>query len=98
MRPASKASESAAATTELREESSDGPLSMSAAVWRQWQRGPKRYAELRRRDVGHVLAAQTAGSACGHWRLSNSPALSIALSNAFFNHLGLASLVTQPAA
>ncbi len=48
--------------------------------------------------VGHVLAAQTAGSACGPRRLSNSPALSIALSNAFFNHLGLASLVTQPAA
>ncbi len=47
--------------------------------------------------VGHVLAARTAGSACGPWRLGNSPALSIALSNAFLNHLGLASLVTQPA-
>ena len=47
---------------------------LRAAVWRQWRRGPKRYAELRRRDVGHVLAAQTAGSACGPRRLGNSPA------------------------
>ena len=60
--------------------------------------GRSAYAELRRRDVGHVLAAQTAGSACGPWRLSNSPALSIAMSNAFFSQLGLPSLVPQPTA
>ena len=71
---------------------------LRAVVWQQWRRGPKRYAELRRRDVGHVLAAQTAGSACGPWRLSNSPALSIAMSNAFFSQLGLPSLVPQPTA
>ncbi|MCH8153950.1 MAG: RNA polymerase sigma factor RpoD [Proteobacteria bacterium] len=42
MRPASKASESAAATTELREESSDGPLSMSAAVKKMVQKAKER--------------------------------------------------------
>ncbi len=42
MRPASKASESAAATTELREESSDGLLSMSAAVKKMVQKAKER--------------------------------------------------------
>ena len=59
--------------------------------------GLLRFAELRRRGVGRDLAAQTAGSPHGPWRLSNSPALTIALPNAFFNSLGLAPLaVAQP--
>ena len=44
----------------------------------------KLFAELRKRGAGDDLAAQTAGSALGPWRLANSPALSIALSNAYF--------------
>jgi RNA-directed DNA polymerase len=38
------------------------------------------------------LAAQTAGSAHGPWRLANSPALAIALPNAYFDALGLPRL------
>ncbi len=38
-----------------------------------------RFAELRKRGVGKDLAAQTAGSAHGPWRLANSPALHFAL-------------------
>ena len=46
-----------------------------------------------RRGVGRELAAKTAGSAHGPWRLSNSPALAKALSNDYFlNTLGLQSL------
>ena len=44
------------------------------------------------------LAAQTAGSPHGPWRLSNSPALTIALPNAFFGSLGVATLAPQHAA
>ncbi len=55
---------------------------LRSAIWKQWKRGTVRFAELRKRDVGDDLAAQTAGSAVGPWRLANSPALSIALSNA----------------
>ena len=55
-------------------------------------RGVTRFAELWRRSVGRDLAAQTAGSPRGPWRLSNSPALAIALSNAFFTALGLATV------
>jgi RNA-directed DNA polymerase len=47
--------------------------------------------------VGRDLAAKTAGSAHGPWRLSNSPALAIALPNAFFDSLGLASLAAAHA-
>jgi len=53
---------------------------LRSIVWKQWKRGRTRFAELRRRGVGHELAAQTAGSAHGPWRLSCSPALNIALS------------------
>ena len=71
---------------------------LRAIAWRQWKRGRTRFAELRRRGVGRDLAAQTAGSAHGPWRLSNSPALAAALPNAYLSSLGLASLAPQPAA
>ena len=71
---------------------------LRAFAWTQWKRGPARFAELRRRGVGRDLAAQTAGSPHGPWRLSNSPALTIALPNAFLASLGLASLAPAHAA
>jgi RNA-directed DNA polymerase len=71
---------------------------LRAIAWKQWRRGRTRYAELRRRGVGRDLAACTAGSPHGPWRLSNSPALAIALPNAFFGSLGLASLAPNQTA
>jgi Group II intron, maturase-specific domain/Reverse transcriptase (RNA-dependent DNA polymerase) len=65
---------------------------LRAIVWKQWRRGRTRYAELRRRGVGRDLAACTAGSPHGPWRLSNSPALASALPNAFLASLALPSL------
>ena len=44
------------------------------------------------------LAAQTAGSPHGPWRLSNSPALATAIPTAFLITLGLAALDALPAA
>jgi RNA-directed DNA polymerase len=69
---------------------------LRAIAWKQWKRGRTRFATLRRRGVGRDLAAQTAGSSHGPWRLSNSPALTIALPNAFFVSLGVASLAPKP--
>ena len=66
---------------------------LRSAFWKQWKRGRVRFAELRRRGVGQDLAAQTAGSPHGPWRLAHSPALSIALPNAYFDSLGLPRLV-----
>jgi RNA-directed DNA polymerase len=68
---------------------------LRAIAWKQWKRGSTRFAELRRCGVGRDLAAQTAGSPHGPWRLSNSPALAIAFPNAFFTSLGLASLAVR---
>ena len=67
---------------------------LRSVIWKQWKRGPVRFKELRSRGIGIALAAKTAGSAHGPWRLSNSPALARALPNAFFNSLGLSSLAT----
>ncbi|MER9801836.1 hypothetical protein NKJ36_33120 [Mesorhizobium sp. M0142] len=61
---------------------------LRSIVWKQWKRGRTRFAELRRRGVGHDLAAQTAGSPHGPWRISNSPAIAIALPNAFLASIG----------
>jgi RNA-directed DNA polymerase len=66
---------------------------LRATAWKQWKQGRTRFAELRRRGVGKDLAAKTAGSAHGPWRLANSPALSIALPNSYFGLLGLPTLV-----
>ncbi|MGH7012628.1 MAG: group II intron maturase-specific domain-containing protein [Stellaceae bacterium] len=68
---------------------------LRAIAWKQWKRGRTRFAELRRRGLSKDLAAKTAGSPHGPWRLSNSPALAIALSNAALSALGLASLDTR---
>lgn len=65
---------------------------LRSAIWKQWKRGSVRFAKLRHRGVGKDLAAQTAGSAHGPWRLANSPALSIALPNAYFDSLGIPRL------
>ncbi len=65
---------------------------LRAVVWMQWKRGTTRYAELRRCGVGRDQAAQAAGSPRGPWRLSNSPALAMALSNASLESLGLATV------
>ena len=65
---------------------------LRSVIWKQWKRNPVRFAELRKRGVGKDLAAQTAGSAHGPWRLANSPALNIALPNAYFDSLGLPRL------
>ena len=72
---------------------------LRSVAWKQWKRGRTRFAELRRRGVGIDSAAQTAGSAHGPWRISNSPALAIALPNDHFRKtLGLASLATATTA
>jgi len=66
---------------------------LRSVVWKQWKRGRTRFAELRKRTVNAQLAAKTAGSAHGPWRLAASPALSYALPNAYFDSLGLPTLV-----
>jgi RNA-directed DNA polymerase len=65
---------------------------LRSVLWQQWKRGDVRFAELRQRGVGKALAAKTAGSAHGPWRLANSRGLAIALPNAYFDSLGIPRL------
>lgn len=60
-------------------------------LWKQW--GRRGYRELKSRGVSVDLAWNTAKSAHGPWRLSQSPALTIALSARYFRMLGLPRLV-----
>ena len=68
---------------------------LRSVVWKQGKRGRTRFKELRKRGVSKDLAAQTAGSAHGPWRIANSPALTIALPNAYFDSLGLPAMVVR---
>lgn len=65
---------------------------LRCVVWKQWRRGRTRFKELRKRGVGTDLAARTAGSALGPWHLAFSPALHVALPDAYFASLGLPRL------
>jgi len=68
---------------------------LRSVVWKQWKQGRTRFRELRKRTVSKDLAAQTAGSPHGPWRIANSPALTIALPNAYFAKLGLPPMVVR---
>jgi RNA-directed DNA polymerase len=70
---------------------------LRSAMWKQWKRGKVRFAELQKRGVSKDLAAKTAGSAHGSWRLANSPGLNMALPNAYFDSLGVPRLTAQKA-
>jgi RNA-directed DNA polymerase len=66
---------------------------LRSVIWKQWKRSKVRYVRLRQRNIGHALAAQTAGSPHGPWRLANSPALQSALPLAYFDSCGLPRLL-----
>jgi group II intron reverse transcriptase/maturase len=61
--------------------------------WKQW--GRRGYRELRRRGVSVREAWHTAKSAHGPWRLSQTPALALALPARYFEHLGLPCLAPR---
>lgn len=61
--------------------------------WKQW--GQAGYRELRQRGVTVREAWHTSKSAHGPWRLSRTPALTLALSARYFTRLGLPCLATR---
>jgi RNA-directed DNA polymerase len=67
-------------------------LRLRAALWRQWKTPRRRRAALLALGVRPRLANNTAGSGRGPWYLARSKALSVGLSNAYFNSLGLPTL------
>jgi RNA-directed DNA polymerase len=65
---------------------------LRSMIWKQWKRGRLRFRKLCERGVSKTLAAQTAGSAHGPYRIANSPAMSYAFPIAYFDSLGLPRL------
>jgi RNA-directed DNA polymerase len=66
---------------------------LRSVIWKHWKRGKVRFAKLCQRSVNRDLAAQTAGSSHGPWRIANSPAMKYAFPNAYFDALGLPRLL-----
>jgi RNA-directed DNA polymerase len=64
---------------------------LRSVIWKQWRRG--KAAKLRQRGVLGKLATNAAGSGHGPWRMGNSPAMSYAFPNAYFDSLGLPRLL-----
>jgi group II intron reverse transcriptase/maturase len=65
-------------------------------AWKQW--GSAGYRELRKRGVSVREAWNTSKSAHGPWRLSQTPALSLALPAKLFRQMGLPELAPAKAA
>ena len=61
----------------------------------EWKHGTVRYRELRTRGANPRLAATTAGSAQGPWRLALSQSPALARPNAYFASLGILRLTAR---
>jgi RNA-directed DNA polymerase len=70
-------------------------LRLRAALWRQWKTPRRRRAALLELGVRPRLASNTAGSGLGPWYLARAKALSVGLSNAYFQSLGLPLLIEE---
>ena len=70
-------------------------LRLRAALWRQWKTPRRRRAALLELGVRPRMAANTAGSGLGPWYLARAKALSVGLSNAYFQSLGLPSFIEE---
>jgi len=68
-------------------------LRLRSALWRQWKTPRRRRAALLQLGVRPRLASNTAGSGLGPWYLARAKALSVGLSNAYFQSLGLPTLI-----
>lgn len=62
-------------------------------LWKQW--GAAGYRELRKRGVSVREAWNSSKSAHGPWRLSKTPALTVALPLRYFENLGVPSLASR---
>ena len=68
-------------------------LRLRSALWRQWKTPRRRRAALLQLGVRPRLASNTAGSGLGPWYLARAKALSVGLSDAYFQSLGLPTLI-----
>jgi RNA-directed DNA polymerase len=65
---------------------------LRSIIWKQWEHGRSRFNRLRQHGVEESLAARTAASPHGPWRLASCPAMTYAFPNTYFDSLGLPRL------
>src|SRR6201996_7205837 len=70
-------------------------LRLRAALWRQWKTPRRRREALLELGVRSRLASNTASSGLGPWYLAKTMALSVGLSNAYFESLDLPSFLDE---
>ena len=68
---------------------------LRSIIWKQWKVFAKRKRELMKRGVSETLAAHTAFSAKGPWRISESKAVQMAFNVKFFDSIGLSKLLSK---
>ena len=64
-------------------------------MWKQWKTPRNRYRNLRALGISEFWAIRAGGSSKGCWRMSASPPLQHALSNAFWHSIELKSFLQQ---
>jgi len=65
---------------------------LRAVIWKQWRLSRQRYKELRKHGVGKELAASTAMSSKGPWRISHCRAMQVAFPISYFRDRRLPEL------
>lgn len=65
---------------------------LRCVLWKQWKTYRCRKRELMKRGVDASLAASTAWSSKGPWRICHTPGVQMALPNRFFDSIGLPRL------
>lgn len=64
-------------------------------LWTQWKNGRRRVDELVKLGLGKSHACKIASSPYGPWRLASTPPLHHALSNEYFDSVGLPRLIAR---
>ena len=68
---------------------------MRQLAWKQWKTLKNRRQNLLARGVSEYWAKRAGGSSRGYWRMSKSPPIQQALSNAYWQRVGLPSFLEQ---
>jgi RNA-directed DNA polymerase len=68
---------------------------MRQLAWKQWKTPRNRRRNLKARGVSDYWAIRAGGSSRGPWRMSLSPPVHQALSNTYWDKVGLVSFLKQ---
>jgi RNA-directed DNA polymerase len=68
---------------------------MRQIAWKQWKTPKNRYKRLKELGVSEYWSIRAGGGSLGPWRMSRTPPIHQALSNAYWHKAGLVSFLRQ---